>query len=100
MVSPISLPFKKPVQVRKSFSVKYKRHAINAINDLMLRRYTPCAATKELNIPHWYYKRWRKIVVQFDKLASSDAVVPFKIHSDSCKIHPSYPGELDHLKTI
>ena len=40
MVSFISLPFNKPVQVRKSFWIKYKWHAINAIKDLMLSRYT------------------------------------------------------------
>jgi len=48
-----------------------------------------------LNIPHWYYKRWRKTVVQVDNLASSDAVVPFKIHGDCRKIHPGHPSELD-----
>jgi hypothetical protein len=48
-----------------------------------------------LHIPHWYYKRWRKTVVQVDKLTSSDAVVPFKIHGNSCKIPPSRPSELD-----
>ncbi len=78
--------------------IKYKRHAINAINainDLMLSRYTLHATTKKLNIPHWYSKWWRKTVVQVDKLVSSDAVVPFKIHGDSHKIHPSCPRELD-----
>jgi hypothetical protein len=62
MVSSISLPVEKPIQVRKSFSIKYKWHAINAINDLILSGYKLHAATRELNIPHWYYKRWRKTV--------------------------------------
>ena len=95
MVSSISILFEKPVQIRKSYSVKFKRHAINAINDLMLRGYTLCAATKELNIPHLYYKRWRKTIVKVDKLASSDAVVPFKINGESRKIHPGRPSALD-----
>jgi hypothetical protein len=95
MVSSISLPLNKPVQVRRSFLIKYKWHAINAINDLMLSGYTLCTPTKELNIPHWYYKMWRKTVVKVDKLASSDAVVPFKIHGDCRKIHPFHPSELD-----
>ncbi len=95
MVSSISILFEKPVQIRKSYSVKFKRHAINAINDLMLHGYTLCAATKELNIPHLYYKRWRKTIVKVDKLASSDAVVPFKINGESRKIHPGRPSALD-----
>ena len=33
--------------------------------------------------------------MQVDKLASSDAVVPFKIHGDCRKIHPFHPSELD-----
>jgi hypothetical protein len=95
MVSSISLPFNKPVQVRRSFLIKYKRYAINAINDLMLSGYTLCPAAEELNIPHWYNKRWRKTVVQVDKLTSSDAVVPFKIHGNSRKIHPGRPSKID-----
>jgi hypothetical protein len=64
----------------------------------MLSGYTLCAAAKEFNIPHWYYKRWRETVVQVDKLSSSDAVVPFKIHGDSRKIHPGRPSELDSFQ--
>jgi hypothetical protein len=79
MVSSISLHIEKPAQIQKSFSIKYKWYAINAINDLILSRCTLCTATKELNIPHWYYKRWRKTVAKVDKLASFDAVVPFKM---------------------
>jgi hypothetical protein len=75
--------------------IKYKRYAINAINDRMLGGYTLCAAAEELNIPHWYYKRWRTTFVQVNKLASSDAVVPFKIHGGSRKIHPGCPSKLD-----
>ena len=58
----------KQSQARRSFLIKYKRHAINAINVLMLRGPTVRTASKELNIPQWYYRRWRKTVVKVDQL--------------------------------
>ena len=84
----------KQPQAKRSFSIKYKRHAINAINVLMLHGHTVSTASKELNIPHWYYRRWRKMVMKVDQLASADAIVPSKITGESCKVHPGRCSKL------
>ena len=75
--------------------MKFKRQALNSINDMMLHGHSVRTASNALNLPHFYYKRWRKTIVKVDKLASSDAVVPFKINGDSHKIHPGCPSALD-----
>ena len=74
--------------------MKYKRQAINAINDMMLHGHTVRTASNALNLPHWYYRRWRKSVSKADRLASVDAVVPSGITGDTRKVHPGRLGQL------
>ena len=76
MVSIATVLAEKQAQTRRSFSMKYKRQAINAINDMMLHGHTVRTASNALNLPHWYYRRWRKSVSKVDRQASVDAVVP------------------------
>ena len=94
MVNIATVLLKKQALARRSFSMKYKRQAINAINDMMLHGHTVCTASNALNLPHWYYRRWRKSVSKADRLASVDAVVPSGITGDTRKVHPGRLGQL------
>ena len=53
-----------PVKGRWSFLLKYKRCVLNSINDLMLLGYTLRKAAEEVNIPHGYYRTWRRTVAK------------------------------------
>ncbi len=94
MVSIATVLVEKQAQTRRSFSMKYKRQAINAINDMMLHGHTVRTVSNALNLPHWYYRRWRKSVSKADQQASIDAVVPSGITGDTRKVHPSRLGQL------
>ncbi len=94
MVNIATVLLKKQALARRSFSMKYKRQAINAINDMMLHGHTVRTASNALNLPHWYYRRWRKSVSKADRLASVDAVVPSGITGDTRKVHPGRLGQL------
>ena len=93
MVS-VTVLVEKQAQTRRSFSMKYKRQALNAINGMMLDGHTVHSASNALNLPHWYYRRWRKSVAKIDQIASTDAVVPSGIAGDTRKVHP---GRLSQL---
>jgi hypothetical protein len=54
MVTSAAAPIENPVKGRKSFLLKYKQFALNAINDLMLLGYSLRNATEKVNIPHIY----------------------------------------------
>jgi hypothetical protein len=84
----------KQAQTRRSFSMKYKRQALNAINDMMLDGHTIRSTSNALNLPHWYYMRWRKLVAKIDQIASTDAVVPSGITGDTQKVHPGHLSQL------
>jgi hypothetical protein len=88
----------KQAQARRSFSIKYKRQAINTINNFMLHGHTICTASNAFNLPHWYYRRWRKAVMKVDQLASADTVVPSGITGDTRKVHPSRQSQLAPFK--
>ena len=75
MVS-VTVLVEKQAQTRRSFSMKYKRQALNAINGMMLDGQTVRSASNALSLPHWYYRRWRKSIAKIDQIASTDAVVP------------------------
>ena len=94
MVSIATVLVEKQARTRRSFSMKYKRQAINAISDMMLHRHTSCTASNALNLPNWYYRRWRKSVSKADWQASVDAVVPSGITGDTCMVHPGRLGQL------
>ena len=94
MVTSVAAPIENPVKGRKSFLLKYKRDALNAMHDHMPLGYSLCNATEKVNIPHFYYQNWRRTVAKVDQLASKQTVVPFKINGESCKIHPGCPSEL------
>jgi hypothetical protein len=38
--------------------MKYKRQALNAINNMMLDGHTVHSASKALNLPHWQVAEW------------------------------------------
>ena len=57
MVSIATVLVEKQARTRRSFSMKYKRQAINAINDMMLHGHTIRTVSNALNLPHWYYRR-------------------------------------------
>jgi hypothetical protein len=89
-----------PVKGRRSFSLKYKRLVLNAINDLMLLGYSLRKAAEEVNIPHGYYRNWRRTLAKVDRLKTKETVVPFTITGESRKVHPGRPVEYLPLKTI
>jgi len=65
---------KNPIKSRKSFPIKDKWQAINAINDLILYRHSLCTVSEEWNTLHWYYEKLRKMTVKADKIAPSHAL--------------------------
>ena len=94
MLSSVATVDKKTLKGRRTFTLKYKRYALNAINDLMLLGYSLREAAECQNIPHYYYKAWRKTVAKVDQMASKQAVVPFRFNGESRKIHPGRPSGL------
>ena len=90
----------KPVKGRRSFSLKYKRGVLNSINDLMLLGYSLRKAAEEVNIPHGYYKTWRRTVAKADCLRKNDIVRPFTIHGEVCKLHPRRPTGLGDIQNL
>ena len=88
MVTTITIPCPdKAIKARKSYSMTFKRDALNAINELVLHGDSVRTTCDKVGIPHWYYKCWRMTVFQVDQLLSTKAWVPFNIKGDSCKIH-------------
>ena len=87
-----------PIKGRWSFLLKYKRCVLNAINDLMLLGYTLRKATEEVNIPHGYYRTWRRPVVKADGQKTNKIVPPFAIHGEICKLHPRRPSGLGDIE--
>jgi hypothetical protein len=94
MVSIATVVVEKQARMRRSFSMKYMQQAINAINSMMLQGHTVRTASNALNLPRWYYRRWRKLVSKVDQLAFADAAVPSGIIGDTRKVHP---GRLSQL---
>ena len=86
-----------PVKGRRSFSLKYKRCVLNSINDLMLLGYTLRKAAEEVNIPHGYYRTWRRTVAKADSLKTNEIVPPFAIHGEIRKLHPGRPSGLGDI---
>ena len=84
----------KQARTRRSFSMKFKRQALNSINDMMLHGHSVRTASNALNLPHFYYKKWRKTVSHADRLISANAAVPSGITGDTRKVHP---GRLSQL---
>ncbi len=78
--------------------MKFKRDALNAINECVLRGDSIRTASDKVGIPHWYYKRWRKTVFQVDQLLHTKAWVPFNIKGDSRKIHPGPKSQLNVIE--
>jgi len=70
MVTSAAAPIENPVKGRKSFLLKYKQFALNAINDLMLLGYSLHNATEKMNTPLFYFRNWRRTVAKVDQLAS------------------------------
>ena len=68
------------------------------INDLMLLGCTFCNATEKWNVHHSYHWRWRKTIAKVNELAANQTVVPFKIHGESCEIHPWCPSGLTPIE--
>ena len=98
MVKAISTTIEKPAKVRKSFSIKYKWQAMHAIDNHILHGHSLHTASEELKVPHWYYESWRKTVAKVDKLLFTKAIIPFRMHGDSCKIYPIVQANLIPLK--
>jgi len=94
MVTAVATPVENPVKGRKSFSIKYKRQVLSSSNELMLLGHTLRNAAEKLNVHHSYLLRYMKTVAKVDKLTANQTVIPFKIHGESCKIHPGHLGEL------
>ena len=74
--------------------MKFKRQALNSINDMMLHGHSVRTASAALNLPHFYYKRWRKLVSSADRHISANAIVPSGITGETRKVHP---GRLSQL---
>ena len=87
-----------PVKGRRSFSLMYKQEVLNSINDLMLLGYSLRNAAEEVNIPHGYYKTWRRTVAKVDCLRKNEIVRPFAIHGEVCKLHPGCPTGLGDIQ--
>ena len=67
--------YDKQAKTRRSFSMKFKHQALNSINDMMLHGQSVRTASAALNLPHFYYKRWRKLVSSADRHISANAIV-------------------------
>ena len=87
-----------PVKGRQSFLLKYKRGVLNSINDLMLLGYSLRKAAEEVNIPHGYYKTWRRTVAKADCLRKNEIICPFAIHGEVRKLHPGCPIGLGDIQ--
>ncbi len=53
---------------RKSFSVRFKRQAVRAVEDMMKSGLSIRQAMDRLQIHHWYYARWKKVVTRADDI--------------------------------
>ena len=59
------------VSKRKSYSIKYKRDAVLTIEDLRSNEILVLAACRGLNLPHYYYRQWKKLLKNTDELEAS-----------------------------
>jgi hypothetical protein len=84
---------------RKSFSVCFKRQAVCAVEDMMKSGLSICQAMDRLQIHHWYYARWKKVVTRVDDILQKDEAHPFNISGDIKKLHPGCPSSLTTIKS-
>ena len=67
---------------RKSYSVQFKWQAVSAVEDLMKSRLFIYQAMERLQIYHWYYTRWEKIVTRVNDILQKDEARAFNISGD------------------
>ena len=85
---------------RKSFSVRFKRQVVRAVEDMMKSGLSIRQAMDRLQIHHWYYARWKKVVTRVDDILQKDEAHPFDISGDIKKLHPGRPSSLTTTKEI
>ena len=88
------------VSKRKSYFIKYKQDAVRAIEDLHASGLSVMAACKGLNLPHYYYGRWKKLLKNIDELDASNkaASKPAVIAGVSQQFHHGRPGILQAVE--
>jgi hypothetical protein len=64
----------------------------------MFLGYSLRKAAEEVNIPHGYYKTWRRTVAKTDCLRKNEIVRPFAIHGEVRKLHPGCPTGLGDIQ--
>jgi hypothetical protein len=64
----------------------------------MLLGYTLRKAAEEVNIPHGYYRTWRRTVAKADGLKTNKIVPPFAIHGEIRKLPPGRPSGLGDIE--
>jgi hypothetical protein len=55
-------------------------------------------AMDRLQIHHWYYARWKKVVTRVDDILQKDEAHPFDISGDIKKLHLGRPSSLTTIK--
>ena len=85
------------VQSEKNFTIRFKQQVISVIDELMKSGLSIRQATDRLQIHHWYYGRWKKIVTRVDDILQKDEACPFNISGAIKKLHL---GRLSSSTTI
>jgi hypothetical protein len=67
-------------------------------DSLKEKKMTIHAVSVKLNIPHYYYTHWKKMLEKVDKIENNCDCVPFNINGDSRQIHPSCPSLLEEIR--
>ena len=85
---------------RRSFSLEFKRYAVRYIdNALASKMVSLTVACEDLCIPHFYYKRWKKMLEKLVDLKKANDFIAFKINSGCRKVHPGRPSALEEIRS-
>ncbi len=79
---------------RKAYTIKYKRTAVRIITDLVSKGKSVREAADQLNIPHFYYARWKEHIKKFDALETSI----INVGGDLRKLHMGRPSFLETIR--